>query len=71
MHGDADPVVPLACSTRFHARLQELGVKEVELVVVKGAGHGWQIEEGGEGEVGERWEIDRKAVKWLAAKILE
>ncbi|MBA4064989.1 MAG: lipase [Isosphaera sp.] len=39
LHGDADPLVPLAQSESLHAALKKLGV-ESELVVLKGAGHG-------------------------------
>lgn len=68
VHGDADPVVPRACSDRLHARLVSLGVDST-LVIVPGAGHGWPIEEGGEGELGERFESDKRAFDWLVAKI--
>lgn len=68
VHGDADPVVPRACSDRFHARLQALGVDST-LAIVPGAGHGWAIEEGGEGELGERFEMDKKAFEWLVRRI--
>jgi acetyl esterase/lipase len=39
VHGDADPLVPLAQGESLHAALKKLGV-ESELVVLKGAGHG-------------------------------
>jgi len=39
MHGDADPQVPLAQSTRLHEKLKETGVPS-ELVIIKGGGHG-------------------------------
>ncbi len=68
VHGDVDPVVPRACSDRFHDKLVSLGVDST-LVIVPGAGHGWPIEEGAEGELGERFEIDKKAFEWLVRKI--
>ncbi len=40
MHGDKDPVVPLAQSEELRDALQKAGV-EVELYVVKGSGHGF------------------------------
>lgn len=39
MHGDADPQVPLAQSTRLHDKLKEAGVPS-ELAIIKGGGHG-------------------------------
>ncbi len=39
-HGDADPLVPLSQSQALEKALKKAGV-EVELVVVKGAGHGF------------------------------
>ncbi len=39
MHGDADPQVPLAQSTRLHDKLKETGVPS-KLVIIKGGGHG-------------------------------
>jgi acetyl esterase/lipase len=40
IHGDADKGVPIQQSEVFIARLKELGIP-AELVVKKGAGHGW------------------------------
>jgi acetyl esterase/lipase len=40
MHGDKDPLVPLAQSEEFRDALKKAGA-EVELYVVKGAGHGF------------------------------
>jgi acetyl esterase/lipase len=40
IHGDADPVVPLAQSEKLVAALKEAGVP-VELIVKKGGGHPW------------------------------
>jgi len=39
-HGDADPLVPLNQSQALEKALKRAGV-EAELVVVKGAGHGF------------------------------
>ncbi len=39
IHGDADPQVPLAQSTRLHDKLKETGVPS-ELAIIKGGGHG-------------------------------
>lgn len=41
MHGDADPLVPLQQAERFVAKLKEHEVP-CELVVKKGAAHGWK-----------------------------
>lgn len=41
VHGDADMVVPLQQSTSLTDKLKATGVK-TELVVKKGAGHGWE-----------------------------
>jgi len=41
-HGDADTLVPLDQSQRFLERAAESG-REVELVVRRGAGHGWLL----------------------------
>jgi dipeptidyl aminopeptidase/acylaminoacyl peptidase len=41
MHGDADPVVPLASSEAFVARMRAAG-GDVELVVMEGEGHGFR-----------------------------
>lgn len=41
IHGDADPVVPLFQATSFKAAAEAKSVP-VELVVKKGAGHGWK-----------------------------
>jgi acetyl esterase/lipase len=40
IHGDADKIVPIEQAQAFVARLKERGVP-AELVVKKGAGHGW------------------------------
>jgi dipeptidyl aminopeptidase/acylaminoacyl peptidase len=40
LHGDADPVVPVAQSQELAARLEALG-RTVELQVYEGEGHGW------------------------------
>ncbi len=40
LHGDKDPLVPLAQSEELRDALQKAGV-EVELDVIKGAGHGF------------------------------
>lgn len=44
MHGDNDRLVPVGQSKTFHSRLQEMKVPS-ELVIVKGAGHGFPREE--------------------------
>lgn len=41
IHGDADEVVPLQQAQCFVERAQSLGVKEIELIVRPGKGHGW------------------------------
>lgn len=41
IHGDKDPTVPLAASEAMHAAFKAAGVA-TELIVVKGAGHGFQ-----------------------------
>jgi dipeptidyl aminopeptidase/acylaminoacyl peptidase len=40
IHGDADKLVPIQQAESIIARFKEAGVK-AELVVRKGAGHGW------------------------------
>jgi len=47
MQGDKDPLVPTIQSQRLEKALKEAGVK-VELVIVKGAGHGFAGKEHGE-----------------------
>ncbi|KAI5475160.1 hypothetical protein MNV49_001876 [Pseudohyphozyma bogoriensis] len=69
LHGTADEAVPLAISEKFHDAMIKNG-HDSTLVKVEGAGHGWKVEKGGEGRLGERWEIDEKAFKWFAEKIL-
>ena len=41
MHGDTDPVVPLASTLAFASRMREAG-GDVELVVMEGEGHGFR-----------------------------
>ncbi len=41
MHGDADPVVPLASTIEFAERMRAAG-GDVELVVMEGEGHGFR-----------------------------
>ena len=41
IHGDQDDVVPLQQSESFVERAKAVGVKEIELIVRAGKGHGW------------------------------
>jgi acetyl esterase/lipase len=41
IHGDADEVVPLQQSQSFVERARSVGIKEIELIVRPGKGHGW------------------------------
>jgi acetyl esterase/lipase len=45
VHGDQDPLVPLQQSVDFHAKLKKAGV-DAELLVMKGAGHGFRDAQG-------------------------
>ena len=59
IHGDDDKVVPFECSEQFRDALQKAGV-EVELVRVKGAGHGPSFPGAAEPP-----NIGGRAVKWF------
>lgn len=66
IHGDADEVVPLQQSESFVERAWAVGVREIELIVRAGKGHGWPT-----GSIVWKSEEDlREVVRWFDAHLV-
>lgn len=67
IHGDADETVPLQQSQRFVERAKSVGVKDIELIVRPGKGHGWP-----QGSIVWKSEEDvREFIRWFDTHLLD